>query len=103
MENIDKFIEENFAHKDEETKERIRKFMAKKTKAITFDTTPEQNAKIAKAIDDCKHIKSRARFAEEVLGITPHSLYRKIKGIRKWTNDEIALIEQHIGIVLREA
>ena len=68
LEEVNKIIEEDYSHYDEEGKERLRKFLLAPVKEATFYTTAEQNEKIAKAIDRCPCCKSRSRFAQDYLG-----------------------------------
>jgi hypothetical protein len=101
LEEVNKIIEEKYSHYDEEGKERLRKFLLTPVKETTFYTTVEQNKAIAKAIDGCPCCKSRSKFAENYLGTNSQDLYRKLKGLRRFTVREITIIEEHFDIVLR--
>lgn len=100
-EEVERIIEENYSNYDEEAKNRIRKLLLTPMKEATYETTPEQNAKIAKAIDNCICCKSRSSFARNYMNSNSQDLYRKLKGIRRFTVSDIAIIEQHLDIVLR--
>lgn len=97
-EEAEKYVNENFPYRDAEAKERIIKFLLRKEKDITVDTTEEQNKMIAKAIDGCPCCNSRTHFATTKLNISSQTLYKKLKGIRKFNITELKIIERHFGI-----
>ncbi|MCI7208536.1 MAG: hypothetical protein MSA15_21395 [Clostridium sp.] len=97
-EEAEKYVNENFPNRDAEAKERIIKFLLRKEKDITVDTTDEQNKMIARAIDNCPCCNSRAHFATTKLNISSQTLYKKLKGIRKFNYTELKTIESHFGI-----
>ena len=67
---------------------------------ITASLAPETRRRIGVEIDKSKKIKSRAKFAREVLGILPETLYKKIKGLRGFTYRELRIIEEFLEVDL---